>query len=92
MFKHIGTASAQTIWTDERGDPKGSYEVFHWLLLVGPFGWRRFKLIGDKNYMSRSASNMHARVVAWTKGGPLPPLDQGTAQPKPAPVLKIVRD
>jgi len=84
FWKYLGTVSAYTTFVDKKGKEHPISKMHGtWILMTGPFGWRRAKLVGDPGD-SQIAMMTLASVEAWLRGGPLPQLENTKEPPHAA--------
>lgn len=83
VWRYVGTVSAATNRVDLDGaEVLGGRMRGYWVLEETASGARRSTTIGDAG-ISPSATERRARVSAWVRGGPLPPLDDSFANTPP---------
>lgn len=88
--KYIGTVTAESFTVDREGERiPGASQTGRYILYLSWLGFRRYKKVGDPG-LSVFAEDIRARVEAWKRGGPLPPLDADTVQRESAPVIRLI--
>ena len=88
--EYIGTVIAESFIVNDEGERiPGRHYQGRYILYNSWLGFRRYKLVGNPGH-SAYADDIRAKVEAWKKGGPIPPLESDTAQREAAPVIKLI--
>lgn len=95
--QYIGTVTGSTVHM--KGEMEIGRTIVVWILTIRPFGLgRSARQVGKESPLGISQHHQlaHARVKAWLRGGPLPPMDKDTRdkpptlEKPPAPVIRLV--